>query len=72
MGFLFGCKPYIFFNWLFYAVQLILIWFILSFQDKDFFEECKKEYLKKREDFQMNYVESGKTADMKKKESVIA
>ena len=49
-----------------------LIWFILSFQDKDFFEECKKEYLKKREDFQMNYVQSGKTADMKKKESVIA
>ena len=53
-------------------MQLILIWFILSFQDKDFFEECKKEYIKKREDFQMNYVQSGKTADMKKKESVIA
>lgn len=50
----------------------ILIWFILSYQDKDFFEECKKEYLKKREDFQMNYVQSGKTADLKKKESVIA
>jgi len=42
------------------------------YQDKDFFEECKKEYLKKREDYQMNYVQSGNTADMKKKESVIA
>ena len=51
---------------------IVLIWFILSYQDKDFFEECKKEYLKKREDFQMNYVQSGKTADLKKKESVIA
>jgi len=50
----------------------IFILFILSYQDKDFFEECKKEYLKKREDYQMNYVQSGKMADMKKKETVIA
>ncbi|KAJ7376367.1 Mitochondrial aspartate/glutamate carrier protein [Desmophyllum pertusum] len=41
------------------------------YQDKDFFEECKKEYLKKREDFQMNYAKTGKSADIKKKESVI-
>lgn len=42
-----------------------------SYQDKEFFEECKEEYLKKREDFQKSYAQSGKAADMKKKDSVI-
>ncbi|KAL9962378.1 hypothetical protein ACROYT_G031474 [Oculina patagonica] len=41
------------------------------YQDKEIFEECKQEYLKKREEFQLNYVQSGKTADMKKKGSII-
>lgn len=41
------------------------------YQNKDFFEECKQEYLKKREDFQKDYVQSGETKDMKKKDSVI-
>ena len=45
--------------------------FFFSYQNKDFFEECKQEYLKKREDFQKDYVQSGETKDMKKKDSVI-
>ncbi|KAM7427715.1 Mitochondrial aspartate/glutamate carrier protein [Porites harrisoni] len=41
------------------------------YQDKDFVEECKEEYLKRREDFQKQYAQSGQAADFKKKDSVI-
>jgi len=41
------------------------------YQDKDFFDKCRQEYLQKREDFQKDYVQSGKVKDLKKKDSVI-
>lgn len=45
--------------------------FFFSYQDKDFFDKCRQEYLQKREDFQKDYVQSGKVKDLKKKDSVI-
>ncbi|KAK2559997.1 hypothetical protein P5673_017582 [Acropora cervicornis] len=42
-----------------------------TYQDKDFFDKCRQEYLQKREDFQKDYVQSGKVKDLKKKDSVI-
>lgn len=63
-----------------YVIVFLLIYFylncftefpLLSYQDKDFVEECKEEYLKRREDFQKQYAQSGQAADFKKKDSVI-
>lgn len=48
-----------------------IMWFFFSYQDKDFFDKCRQEYLQKREDFQKDYVQSGKVKDLKKKDSVI-
>lgn len=41
------------------------------YQDKELFEECRQEYLKKREEYQKNFAQSGKSAGLMKKESTI-
>ncbi|CAH3143722.1 unnamed protein product [Pocillopora meandrina] len=41
------------------------------YQDKELFEECRQEYLKKREDYQKDFAQSGKSANLTKKESTI-
>ena len=45
--------------------------FSFSYQDKELFEECQQEYLKKREDYQKDFAQSGKSANLMKKESTI-
>ena len=45
--------------------------FYYSYQDPEFYDECKEVYLKQREEFQKVWSETGKTKLPKKKDSAM-